>query len=210
MLYLINSLIASSVSTLISTVLGLLAGYGFLRFKFSGRDSFLLSFILMRCIPGIALSLLLLVLYFSSGLIDILLGLVIVYSALNTPFVAWMMKGFFDEVPREIDEAAQVDGCSSFGAFLRVILPISKSGIVANASLAFLLSWVGYPIAFVITSSTRSRTIPPGIFTFMVEFHMDWGGLSATSTIVLIPAIIIMMLTQRYIIRGLTFGAVKG
>lgn len=208
--YLFNSGVAALTSTLVSVILGTIAGYSFSRFKFRGKDSIFLGLILTRCVPGIALSLPLLILFGSLGLADTLLGLIIVYSCLDTPFVTWMMEGFFAEVPRELDEAAYIDGCSMLGTFMRVDLPLAMAGIMSSAALAFLLAWVEYPISFVLTSSIRSRTVPPGIFTFMTEFHIDWGGLSAAATIITIPALIFIVITQRYVLRGLTFGAVKG
>jgi multiple sugar transport system permease protein len=209
-MYLFNSAVAALTSTFVSIILGTIAGYSFSRFNFRGKDSVFLGLLLTRCIPGIALSLPLLILFGPLGLVDTLPGLVIVYSSINTPFITWMMEGFFMEVPRELDEAAYIDGCSKLRAFTTVDLPLARTGIISSAALAFLLAWVEYPISFVLTSSMRSRTTPPGIFTFMTQFHIDWGGLSAAATILTIPAIIFIALTQKYIVRGLTFGAVRG
>lgn len=208
--YLFNSFVSASISTAIALIAGSLSGYCLSRFNFRGKNVIFLLILLTRAIPGIALSLPLYILFMRLGLLDTLYSLIITYSVLNLPFVTWMMEGFFREVPREVDEAAFIDGCSKWSAFWRISLPLTKSGIIASATLIFMLAYNEFPVAFVITASARSRTVSVGLYEFMHEFYIDWGGMSAAGTITLIPIVILTLIIQKYIMRGLTFGAVKG
>lgn len=208
--YVLNSAVASLTSTVMALIVGALAGYSFSRFKFRRRDTLYFSILLARAIPGIALSLPLLILFARVGLHDTLQGLIVAYSALNIPFVTWMMEGFFREIPIELDEAAYVDGCSRFGTFLRIAIPLAKPGLAASAIFSFLLSWNEFPIAFILTYSLASRTAPVGLFDFLQEFFIDWSGLCAAATVLLIPTLIFTFAIRKQIVRGITFGAVKG
>jgi multiple sugar transport system permease protein len=205
-----NSIIASVCSTILALIAGTFAGFAFSSFKFKGRDEVFLSFMLARAVPGIALSLPLLVLFTKLGLSDKTIGLIIAYSAMNVPFTAWLMTGFFDEIPKELNEAAYIDGCSKWGAFLKVNLPLISPGLAASGIFAFLASWNEFAIASVITRTTASKTFPVGLFDFTAEFVSDWRGMCAMSVIMLIPAIIFVILVQRNLIKGLTLGAIKG
>ncbi|MHB8280158.1 MAG: carbohydrate ABC transporter permease [Candidatus Humimicrobiaceae bacterium] len=205
-----NSIIASTASTILALIVGTFAGFAFSSFKFKGRDGIFLSFMLARAVPGIALSLPLLVLFTRLGLSDRIYGLIIAYAAMNVPFTAWLMTGFFDEIPKELNEAAYIDGCSKWGAFLKVNLPLISPGLAASGIFAFLASWNEFAIASVITRTTASKTFPVGLFDFTAEFVSDWRGMCAMSVIMLIPAIIFVILVQRNLIKGLTLGAIKG
>lgn len=205
-----NSIIASTASTILALVVGTFAGFIFSSFKFKGKDSIFLSFMLARAVPGIALGLPLLVLFTRLGLSDKIYGLIIAYAAMNVPFTAWLMTGFFDEIPKELNEAAYIDGCSKWGAFLKVNLPLISPGLAASGIFAFLASWNEFAIASVITRTTASKTFPVGLFDFTAEFVSDWRGMCAMSVIMLIPAIIFVILVQRNLIKGLTLGAIKG
>ena len=208
--YLMNSVIAATTSTLVSIILALFAAFAFSRFRFRGRDAFFLSIILLRATPGIALSIPLYIFYRMLGLDDTLLGLILAYIALNTPFATWLISGYIDEIPKAIDEAAAIDGASWWSILWRILVPLSKPGILTTALLIFIFSWNEFPIAFVITSSVASRTATVGIYTFMQEFLIDWGGMSAAATIMYIPPIILAFIAQKALVRGLTFGAVRG
>jgi len=210
LLYMFNSFLAASISTILSLAIGTMAGYSFSRFMFKGKDRLYLILILVRAIPGIALSLPLLIFYSYLNLSDTIIGLALVYTALNVPFVTWMMSGFFDEIPKEIDEAAYVDGCNKVTAFTKVSLPLASHGLIATAIFIFLLSWNEFPIAFILTTTLASRTAPVGIFEFMSQFYIDWGGMSAAATLLMLPAFLFTYWIQKYIIRGITFGAIKG
>jgi len=205
-----NSIIASVTSTFLALVIGTLAAFIFSSFKFKGKDSIFLSFMLARAVPGIALSLPLLILFTRVGFSDKIYGLIIAYTAMNIPFTAWLMTGFFGEIPKELNDAAFIDGCSRWGAFLKVNLPLILPGLGASGIFAFLTSWNEFAIASVITRTTASKTFPVGLFDFTGEFVSDWRGMCAMSAIMLIPAIIFVILVQRNLVKGLTLGAVKG
>lgn len=204
-----NSIIASVVSTILALVIGTLAGFVFSSFQFRGRDGIFLSFMLARAVPGIALSLPLLILFTKVGLSDRIYGLIIAYTAMNVPFTAWLMTGFFGEIPKEINDAAFIDGCSRWGAFLRVNLPLILPGLSASGIFAFLTSWNEFAVASVISRTTASKTFPVGLFDFTAEFVSDWRGMTAMSVIMLVPAVIFVMAVQRNLVKGLTLGAIK-
>jgi len=204
-----NSIIASVVSTILALVIGTLAGFVFSSFEFRGRDSIFLSFMLARAVPGIALSLPLLILFTKVGLSDRIYGLIIAYTAMNVPFTAWLMTGFFGEIPKELNDAAFIDGCSRWGAFLRVNLPLILPGLAASGIFAFLTSWNEFAVASVISRTTASKTFPVGLFDFTAEFVSDWRGMCAMSVIMLIPAVIFVIAVQRNLVKGLTLGAIK-
>ena len=208
--YLSNSIRVSLLATLLSVVIGTLAGYAFSRFDFKGSRAILLGLLVARAVPGIALSLPLFLLMRRLHLVDTVQGLAIVYVALNVPFTAWLMDGFFRRIPRELDEAAYVDGAGYWQAFWKIDLPLALPGLGAAGVLAFLSSWNEYQIASVITKTPAAKTFPVGLFDFTTQFTVDWRGMAAMSVLMMIPAIIFVMLTQKSLARGLTFGAVKG
>ena len=208
-LYYKNSLIAAFTSSLIAVVFGVLAGYSLARFKFRFKRGLFFSLMLTRLIPTVALSLPLYRLSMWTGLHDSLLGLIVVYSAMSVPFVAWLVAGFVIEIPKALNESAQLDGCSRVAAFWRIELPIAKPGIAVSWIFAFLLSWNEFAIALVLTATEKSRVLPVGIFDQMRRFQIDWGAMSAEGVLMMIPALIFVALMNKYILRGLTFGAVK-
>jgi len=208
--YFMNSIIVASVSTVLSVFLALFAAFAFSRFRFRGRDLLFLSIIMLRATPGIALSIPLYIFYRTLGLDDTLLGLTIAYTALNTPFATWLLAGYIDEIPRILDEAAEIDGASWWSVLWKILVPLSRPGILTTALLIFVFSWNEFPIAFIVTSSVASRTATVGIYTFMQEFFIDWGGMSAAATFMYLPPILLAFIAQKALVRGLTFGAVKG
>jgi len=208
--YMLNSLVASVTNTILAVSVGTLAGYSFARFHFRGHTILFLMLIFSRCVPGIALGIPLFLLFIKLGLVNNIFGLAFVYTAVNIPFTVWLMDSFFRQIPRDLTEAAYIDGCSRWMALLRVDLPLSIPGIAASAIFAFLAAWNEFQIAGIITRSNDARTFPPGLFAFTAEFTIDWRGMCAMSVLMMIPAVIFVILTQRNLVRGLTFGAVKG
>jgi multiple sugar transport system permease protein len=208
--YLRNSILTALSSTLLALIIGTLAAFAFSSFRFRGKNGIFLTLMIARAIPGIALSLPLLVLFTKMGLSDRIFGLVISYTAMNVPFTAWLMTGFIGEIPDELTEAALIDGCSRWSAFLRVVVPLVGPGLAASGIFAFLTSWNEFAIASVLTRTTASKTFPVGLFDFTAEFVSDWRGMCARSVIMLIPAIIFVITVQRHLVRGLTLGAIKG
>jgi multiple sugar transport system permease protein len=205
-----NSIVVALVSTAIAIVVGTLAGYAFSRFNFRGKQSLFLVFMLGRAIPGIALSLPLFVLFARVKLSDTLPGLILVYVALTIPFTAWLMDGFFRAIPEELDDAARIDGCSHWGAFWRVALPLALPGAAASAIFAFLTCWNEFALASTITRTPKSRTFPPALFEFTGQFVSDWRGMTAMAVLMLIPAVVFVAVIQRQLMEGLTTGAMKG
>jgi multiple sugar transport system permease protein len=208
--YLRNSVLTALSSTVLALLIGTLAAFAFSGFKFRGKNGIFLSLMIARAIPGIALSLPLLVLFTKMGLSDKVYGLVIAYTAMNIPFTAWLMSGFIGEIPDELTEAALIDGCSRWTAFLRVIIPLVGPGLAASGIFAFLTSWNEFAIASILTRTIASKTFPVGLFDFTAEFVSDWRGMCAMSVLMLIPAIVFVIAVQRQLVRGLTLGAIKG
>jgi len=205
-----NSIVIALVSTFFALILGTLAGYVFSRFQFRFKNGIFLGMMLARAIPGIALSLPLFIMFARIGLSDTVTGMIIIYVALNIPFTAWLMDGFFRAIPKELDEAARIDGCSAWGAFVRVDLPLALPGAAAAGIFAFLTSWNEFALAGVITRTPASRTFPPALFEFTGQFVSDWRGMTAMSVLMLIPAVLFVLLVQRQLMEGLTSGATKG
>jgi len=206
--YFINSMVVSMSSTFIALLVGLCAGYSFAKFKFPAKYFFFFLILMIRAIPGIALSLPLYVLFTFLGWRDTLHGLIVSYIAVNIPFVVWLTEGFFREIPGEIRESAMVDGCSSLQAFLKIDLPLATPGLAVSSILIFILTWNEFPIALVLTSHA-ARTLPVGIFDFLRQFFVEWGPITAEATMMLVPVVIFSLIVQKHILRGLAFGALK-
>jgi multiple sugar transport system permease protein len=136
--------------------------------------------------------------------------MILTYVALNIPFTAWLMDGFFRALPEELDDAARIDGCSHWGAFIRVALPLALPGVAASAIFAFLTCWNEFALASVITRTPQSRTFPPALFEFTGQFVSDWRGMTAMAVLMLIPAVLFVALVQRQLVQGLASGATKG
>lgn len=208
--YFINSLVIASTSTFVAIVIGMSGGYAFARFRFKFKDSIFLGLMLSRTVPGIALSLPLFMIWAHIGLIDTKMGMIIIYTALNIPFTIWLIDGFFRQIPKELSEAGQVDGCTRWQAFWKIEFPLAKSGIASAAIFAFLTSWNEYALASNLTRSTDSKTLPVGLMDFTAQFTIDWAGMSAMAVIIIVPALILTFIVQKHLISGLTFGGVKG
>jgi len=208
--YLFNSVTVALLATALSVPIGTAAGYAFSRFSFVGSRTILLVLLLTRAVPGIALSLPLFLLMRSVGLVDTIHGLAFVYMALNIPFTAWLMDGFFRRIPKELDDAAFVDGASHWQTFWKIDLPLALPGLGAAAVFAFLAAWNEYQIASIMTKTPAAKTFPVGLFDFTGQFTVDWRGMAAMSVLMMIPAILFVLLMSRSLTKGLTFGAVKG
>ncbi len=208
--YFTNSMIIATTSTVIALMIGMSGGYAFARFRFRYKNSLFLGLMLSRAVPGIALSLPVFMIWSKLGLIDAKLGMIIVYVALNVPFTIWLIDGFFRQIPKEMNEAAQVDGCTRWQAFWKIEFPLARSGIAAAGVFAFLTSWNEYALASQLTRSTDSKTLPVGLMDFTAQFTIDWAGMCAMAVIIIVPALILTFLVQKHLIAGLTFGGVKG
>ena len=208
--YFRNSIIISITSTVIALAIGLAGGYAFARHRFRGKTAIFLGFMLTRTVPGIALSLPLFFVYAKLGIIDTHFGLIIAYVALNVPFTVWLIDGFFRQVPRDLAEAAQIDGCTRWQAFWQVEFPLARSGIASAGIFAFLISWNEFALASQLTRSTNSKTLPVGLLDYTAEFTIDWRGMCALAVVMIIPALTLTFIVQKHLVSGLTSGAVKG
>ena len=208
--YFTNSFVIAITSTAIALLIGMSGGYAFARFRFKFKNGLFLGLMLSRTVPGIALSLPVFMIWSRIGLIDAKLGMILVYVALNVPFTIWLIDGFFRQIPKEMSEAAQIDGCTRWQAFWKIEFPLAKSGIASAGIFAFLTSWNEYALASQLTRSTDSKTLPVGLMDFTAQFTIDWAGMSAMAVIIIIPALILTFLVQKHLIVGLTFGGVKG
>ncbi len=208
--YFTNSLVIALTSTFIALLIGMSGGYAFARFRFKFKNGYFLALMLSRTVPGIALSLPIFMVWSRLGLIDTKMGMIIIYVALNIPFTIWLIDGFFRQIPKEMSEAAQVDGCTRWQAFWKIEFPLAKSGVASAGIFAFLTSWNEYALASQLTRSTDSKTLPVGLMDFTAQFTIDWAGMSAMAVIIIIPALILTFLVQKHLIAGLTFGGVKG
>lgn len=208
--YFQNSLIISLTSTLIALLVGMAGGYAFARYRIPGKSAIFVGLMVSRAVPGVALSLPLFILYGRLGIIDTHFGMILIYVALNVPFTIWLIDGFFRQVPKELAEAAEIDGCTRWQAFWKVEFPVARAGIASAGIFAFLTSWNEYALASQLTRSLNSKTMPVGLMDFTSQFTLNWGGMCALAVLMIIPALLLTFLVQKHLIAGLTFGGVKG
>jgi multiple sugar transport system permease protein len=203
----VNSLITACANVVLSLIIGTMAAYGISRFNIGG-ERLLFWFLSLRMLPPIVVSIPLFMVAAKLRVIDTKFILPIMYLLLNVPFVIWMMKSFIDEVPVEIEECALIDGCSYFEALWRIVLPMITPGLVATGVLCFIFAWNEFLLAMVFTRA-EAMTLPLGIGSFIGTEQIFWGPLTASATLAAIPPVVLAWIFQRYMVRGLTFGAVK-
>lgn len=208
-LYYLNSGIVSLGSILLILVLSLPAAYALARFKIPRKEDIAFWILSLRMIPPIVVVIPIFLMFKKAGLYDKCLGLILIYVAFNLPFAIWMLKGFIEEIPIEIEEAALIDGCSSFGVFLKVTLPISFTATVATTVLCFIFIWNEFLFASVLTGMHR-KTLSVAIYNFIGFYEISWARMCAAAILISIPVITIGIIVRKYLIRGLTFGALKG
>jgi multiple sugar transport system permease protein len=205
-----NSLVVSTLTALLATLVSSACGYGLSRFAFRGKSALVALMLITQMFPLVMLVAPMFRLLTPLGLTNSLTGLVIVYTAFNAPFATFLMQSFFDAIPRELEEAAMIDGATRFGAFRRIILPLTLPGIAATAGFVFTAAWSELLFALMLNSSARASTFPVGLLSFVSKFSVDFGQMMAAGVLALIPACLFFLLIQRYLVRGLTAGAVKG
>jgi ABC-type glycerol-3-phosphate transport system permease component len=205
-----NSLWVSSVTMVATTVVSILAGYALARFRFAGRQTFLLIFLATQMFPAVLLIAPLLSQWHALGLIDTYQALIYSNFSFTVPFTVWMLVGYFESIPRELEESAMLDGCTNFGALCRIILPLAAPGVAATAIFAFVASWSELLFAITFTSQTEMRTLSAGLLFMVGQYEIQWGQLSAGVIISTIPVAILFTYLQRHLIQGLSAGAVKG
>ena len=205
---LLNSFIAASGATAITLVVGTMAAYSLARFQFKGSKNLALWILSLRMMPPIALLLPYYELFRGLQMIDTQIGLILIYLTITLPFAIWLLYGFIREIPREIDEAAFLDGCGYIRLLWRFIIPAAAPGIAVTGIFSFLFTWNEFLFAVFLTDST-AVTFPVAVSKFVLPYRVLWGELSAASVMALVPMVLILVFFQRYIVRGMTLGALR-
>jgi multiple sugar transport system permease protein len=207
--YLVNSLKISVASTLITLMLGTMCAYAMARFRFLGRDPLGHATLILRTLPPAVLAVPVFVIWSAWGIGDTLSGVVLVYVALNLPFTIWLLYGFIDQLPIELEEAAAIDGCGPFKVFWKIVLPLLKPGLAAASIFTFRLAWNEFILSFILTNRI-TRTLPASISNYITDTGVEWGKIMAAGVLIALPPLIFTFMAAKQIITGLTAGAVKG
>jgi multiple sugar transport system permease protein len=205
-----NSVVTTCMTVVICVGAGTLAAYSVSRYRYRGRSQILLFYLVLRMFPVVLLVIPLFVILRNAGLLDTRIGLALAYTGFLLPIFVWMMKGFFDAIPVELEEAARIDGCTRAGAMLMVVLPLVRGGLWACAVFIGIAAWNEYLFALMLTTSGGSRTWPVGLQLMVGEFQLPWGALSAGGILSVLPVLVLFAFVQRAMVRGLAAGAVKG
>lgn len=205
-----NSAVVSFFVTVVTLIVASLAAYAFARLEFRGREQMLLGIVAVKMLPAISTMVALYVLLSKVQLLDTRTGLVLVYLSFTLPFAIWIMAGSFQTIPKELEEAARIDGTSRLGALFHVILPLSAPGLVSTAIFVFMMSWDEFFYPLIFTSTYAAKTVPVAITEFAGRHAIDYSAMAAGGVLASIPPIVLAFIFQRYIISGLTAGGIKG
>jgi multiple sugar transport system permease protein len=207
--FLLNSLLTAGGSTALALLIGIPAAYGFARFRFRFGAALLAMIVISRMFPPVAL----VVPYFRAmreiGLIDTTIGLILAYVPIVLPLVVWILEGFFRDFPHELEEAAEVDGLGTLGILWRIVMPLAKPALSVAALFGFLAAWNEFVLALALTRTPTAQTLPVGLAGFVTQFQTFWGQMTAASVIYLAPVVVVTVLAQRGLVRGLTAGGIK-
>jgi arabinogalactan oligomer / maltooligosaccharide transport system permease protein len=207
---LFNSLAVSLVTTLIGVLLACTAAYAFSRFRFPGRTLGMAGFLITQMFPGVVMAIPLYILMDRLHLLNSLTGLILVYSTSSLPFCVWMLKGYFDTIPKDLEEAAVMDGATPWMIFWQIILPLAKPAIVVTALFSFMTAWNEFILAATFLSDEKMYTLPVVLQRFVGDYSTQWGYFAAGAILVSLPVMLLFFRLQKYLIGGLTAGAVKG
>ncbi len=207
---LFNSLAVAIATTVVGLLLACTAAYAFSRFRFPGREAGLASLLLTQVFPGIVMMIPLYLILKSVHLLNSLTGLVVVYASTSVPFSTWMLKGYFDTIPKEMEESAYVDGASRWTTFLRVVLPLARPALVVTALFSFMTAWNEFILAATLLNDQTLFTLPVALQRYVGEFQTDWGSFAAGAIFTSIPVMILFYALQKHLVGGLTAGSVKG
>lgn len=203
-----NSLIIAGGSTIASVILGVFAAYAFSRFSIPGKDDLLFFILSTRMLPAVVVAVPIFLMFRQVGLHDTHLGMIILYTVFNLSLTVWLLKGFIDEIPKEYEEAALVDGYTRMQAFFKIVLPQAATGIAATTVFALIFAWNEYAFALMLTSE-EARTAPPAIATMQGRGGIEWSAIAAGSLAFLIPVVIVTFALRKHLLRGVTFGAIR-
>ena len=207
--FVFNSVLVSIVATGVCMLLAFPAAYAFSRFRFPGKSLVFGFFGLTQIFPWIILVTPIFIIFFFLGLSNSYSGLILIYVAVGIPFTTYMLYGYLEAVPKEIDDAAVIDGCSTIRTIVYVIVPIAVPGLVASATYAFIVAWNEFLFALTLITTTEKKTAPVALATFFGEYGTNWGEVLAAATVTTIPTLIFFLLLQRHLLKGLTAGSVK-
>jgi multiple sugar transport system permease protein len=207
--YLGNSLLVSFTSTILGVVVAVPAAYAFSRFRFPGREMLFYSVLLRNMFPAVVFLMPLFIMMRWLRLVNTEASLILTYLTFGLPLSIWLLKGFYDNIPPQLEQAARIDGASRFQAFIRVMMPLSTPGIIATAIYSFILAWNEYVYALTFLNDKSKLTLPVGLQRFFTEYATNWPGLMAASFITSVPVVVLFLVLQKYFVRALTEGAVK-
>jgi arabinogalactan oligomer/maltooligosaccharide transport system permease protein len=207
---LLNSIVVSAATTLIGLGLACTAAYAFSRFRFPGRTLGMAGFLITQMFPGVVMAIPLYILMDVLKLLNSLTGLILVYSTSSLPFCVWMLKGYFDTIPKELEEAAVMDGASPWTIFSQIVFPLAKPAIVVTALFSFMTAWNEFILAATFISDEKMYTLPVVLQRFVGDYSTQWGYFAAGAILVSLPVMLLFFRLQKYLIGGLTAGAVKG
>lgn len=207
--FLLNSVIVSTASTVLGVAIAVPAAYAFSRFRFPGRNLLFYAVLLRNMFPAVVFLMPLFIMMRWLGLVNTQASLVLTYLTFGLPLSIWLLKGFYDNIPVQLEQAARIDGASRFKAFLLIVMPLSSPGIIATAIYSFILAWNEYVYALTFLNDKRLQTLPVGLQRFFTEFATNWPGLMAASFIMSVPVVALFLVLQRWFVRALTEGAVK-
>lgn len=208
--YFRNSLIVSLGTAAITTMIAAAAGYAFSRFDFSGKRLIIALMLITQMFPLLMIIAPIYKIVATLGLLNSLTSLIIVYTAFNIPFATFLMQSFFDGIPKDLEEAGMIDGCTRFEALRKIVLPLTLPGLGATLGFIFTAAWSELLFALMLINSNDAMTFPVGLLTFVSKFSVDWGQMMAAGVLALVPSCLFFIFIQRYLVQGLTTGAVKG
>ena len=207
--YMLNSIWVSFATTVLGVVVAVPAAYAFSRFRFPGRQALFYSVLLRNMFPAVVFLMPLFILMRNLHLVNTHASLILTYLTFGLPLSIWLLKGFYDNIPAQLEQAARIDGATRFQAFIRIVMPLSSPGIIATAIYSFILAWNEYVYALTFLNDKDLLTLPVGLQRFFTEFATNWPGLMAASFIMSVPVVVLFLVLQKYFVRALTEGAVK-
>lgn len=207
--YMLNSIYVSTATTILGVLVAVPAAYAFARFRFPGRNALFFSVLFRNMFPAVVFLMPLFIMMRWLGLVNTYSSLIITYLTFGLPLSIWLLKGFYDNIPVELEQAARMDGCTRFQAFYLIVMPLSAPGIIATAIYSFITAWNEYVYALTFLNSDEKLTLPVGLQRFFTEYATNWPGLMAASFIMSVPVVVMFLVLQKYFVRALTEGAVK-